>query len=92
MYFTRYGREAIDIALKCPIDIILMDFRLPDISGYEATRQIKTHKPGIYIIAQTAYASEDDRDKALSAGCDDFISKPVNAEVLISKLKDYLPH
>jgi PAS domain S-box-containing protein len=92
MYFTRYGREAIDIAIKCPIDIILMDIRLPDISGYEATRQIKTLKPGIYIIAQTAYASEDDRDKALSAGCDDFISKPVNAEVLISKLKDYLPH
>jgi CheY-like chemotaxis protein len=88
IHFTRYGREAIEIALNNALDIILMDIRLPDISGYEATRQIKLYKPGIYIIAQTAFASADDRDKALEAGCDDFISKPFNAEMLINKMKN----
>jgi len=84
------GSNAVAIALEQPIDIILMDIRLPDMSGYEATRQIKMKKPKLKIIAQTAYAAPADKQKAIDAGCDDYISKPVKRELLMSKIAYYL--
>lgn len=86
IWHTLYGREAIDIVANQHVDIVLMDIRLPDIEGYEAIRQIKVIKPNLKIIAQTAYAAESDRQKALESGCVDFISKPVKADLLVSKL------
>lgn len=77
------GEEAIEITKKHPLDLILMDIRLPGIDGYEAIRQIKTFKPEIKIIAQTAYASFDEKHKAIAAGCDDYISKPSKKELLL---------
>ena len=88
-YYAETGKDAVDIALNNHIDLVLMDIRLPDISGYEATRQIKQRKPGIYILAQTAYSTEADRDKAFAAGCNDYISKPINRDLLINKLKSF---
>ena len=85
-----YGNEAIKIALSKKIDLILMDIRLPDFDGYEATRQIKQHKPDVKIIAQTAYASQDERKKALSAGCNDYISKPTKKELLLALINKHL--
>jgi two-component system sensor histidine kinase EvgS len=67
-----------------------MDIRLPDIDGYEATRLIKQQKPGIKIIAQTAYAAEDDKQRALDAGCVDYISKPIDRELLLAMLEKHI--
>jgi signal transduction histidine kinase/CheY-like chemotaxis protein len=79
-----HGREAVQIALSQKVDLILMDIRLPDIDGYEATRQIKLQKPEIKIIAQTAYASVTEKQNALNAGCNDYISKPAKKESLLA--------
>jgi PAS domain S-box-containing protein len=68
------------------IDLILMDIRLGGMDGYEATVIIKKKKPEIKIIAQTAYATSRDEQNALNAGCDDYISKPLNNQLLISKI------
>ena len=70
-------------------DIILMDIRLPDINGLEVTQQIKAIKD-IPIIAQTAYALNEDRDKALASGCDDYIAKPISIEKLTQLIEKHL--
>jgi CheY-like chemotaxis protein len=67
-----------------------MDIRLPDINGYEAAHQIKLRKPKIKIIAQTAYASQDEKQKALYAGCNDYISKPTKRELLLTMISQQL--
>lgn len=85
------AEEAIDlISDNKPFDLILMDLRLPGLSGLEATSSIKAIKPNIPIIAQTAYALNHDRTKALNAGCDDYIAKPIEAEQLIELINKHL--
>ena len=79
--------EAVKIATENPdIDIVLMDIELPDIDGYEATKRIKAQR-NIPIIAQTAYAMQGDRENALQAGCDGYISKPINKEELFALIE-----
>lgn len=87
---TEYGQEAIELAKSQSLDLILMDIRLPDMNGYEATKQIKLLRPNIRIIAQTAYASHDDKRKAVDAGCIDYISKPLKANLLLPMISKYL--
>ena len=87
---TEYGKEAIQLALSQSPDIVLMDIRLPDIDGYEATRQIKEQKPGLNIIAQTAYAAQDDKMLAFDAGCIDYISKPLDKILLLEMIKKHI--
>lgn len=84
------GKDAIEYTLYNSVDLILMDVRLPDISGYEATTEILKHKPDLKIIAQTAYADNDAAQKALSYGCVDYISKPTKQEQLLKLIKKYL--
>ena len=84
------GVEAIEICKAKHIDLVLMDIKMPLMDGYEATRQIRTFKPYLPIIAQTAYAHDIDKNKALSCGCTDFVSKPLNLEILLSKIKEHL--
>jgi CheY-like chemotaxis protein/nitrogen-specific signal transduction histidine kinase len=85
------GEEAVEIVKKNnQIDIILMDIRLPGIDGYKTTKLIKTIDPGICIIAQTAYADSENRKRCFEAGCDDFISKPVEKDVLLKTINKYL--
>ncbi|WP_185969020.1 bacteriohemerythrin [Carboxylicivirga sp. M1479] len=74
---VRNGEEAIDACKTRQIDIILMDLKMPNIDGFEATKRIKELYPGVPIIAQTAYTEEGDKLRALNAGCDDFITKPI---------------
>jgi signal transduction histidine kinase/CheY-like chemotaxis protein len=88
--YTVYGKDAVQISLAQPLDLALMDIRLPDMDGYEAIRQIKQHKPHLKIIAQTAYASLDERQKAINAGCDDYISKPIQRNMLLSMINKLL--
>jgi len=87
---SEYGSEAVQIATSQSPDLVLMDIRLPDMSGYDATRQIKLQKPFLYIIAQTAYATDEDQQKAFEAGCIDYISKPIKRGLLLSLLNKYL--
>ena len=67
-----------------------MDIKMPEMDGLEATRIIKQAQPNMPIIALTANAFESDREQALAAGCDDFLSKPVNAEVCLSTIAKYI--
>jgi PAS domain S-box-containing protein len=81
------GKKAVEIvSSNKEIDLILMDIRLPVLNGYEATRQIKEIRSNLPVIAQTAFASSTDREQALKAGCNDYISKPINSPLLIDKI------
>ena len=85
------GQQAIDTVKNNPdINLVLMDIKMPNVNGLEATKEIKSIRPQLPIIAQTAYAMQDDEYKALQAGCNDYISKPIDANRLISLMKKYL--
>jgi PAS domain S-box-containing protein len=78
------GIQAIQIAEENDdLKLVLMDIKLPVMNGYEATRQIKMLRPKLPVVAQTAFAMSSDRGKALEAGCDDYITKPIVADNLI---------
>jgi len=85
------GIEAIEMVNKHKeIDLILMDIKMPEMNGYEATKRIKKINPQIPIIAQTAFALHEDRGKSLDAGCDDYISKPIKKDDLIAIINKHL--
>jgi len=85
------GRDAVTTALNNDsIDLVLLDINLPLLNGYEVVKQIKKRKPKLPVIAQTAYALGGDREKSLSAGCDDYVSKPISISVLLKKIDYYL--
>lgn len=84
------GKVAVEMVAKEHFDVILMDLRMPVMDGVQATRKIKELFPGIYIIAQTAYALSGDKKLAFDAGCDDYISKPINGVILKRILKNYV--
>ena len=85
------GKQAIEICKNTPnIDLILMDIKMPEVDGYEATRMIKSFRPNIPIIAQTAYAMAGEKEKSLKAQCDDFITKPIRVKTLITIVSKYL--
>ena len=82
---ARTGIEAIEICRTNPdLDLILMDIQISVMNGYEATQQIRQFNKKVVIIAQTAYGLSGDRDKAIKAGCDDYIAKPINKAALLS--------
>jgi PAS domain S-box-containing protein len=84
------GSKAIEfINLHPEIEIVLMDIKLPDINGLEVTRIIKTINSKVKVIAQTAFALLGDREKAIEAGCSDYIPKPVNVEDLLNLVAFY---
>lgn len=84
------GKEAVEMCRKIKeIGLILMDLKMPVMNGFEATRKIKQFRPDMHIIAQTAYAMFDEIQRALNAGCDDYISKPYNSEQLLSMIAKY---
>ena len=85
------GQEAIQLCQKNPnIDLILMDIKMPVLHGLDATKAIKKMRPDLPIIAQSAFAMETDIENATEAGCNDYISKPLKSEDLISLLEKYL--
>jgi CheY-like chemotaxis protein len=72
------------------LDLALIDIRMPEMDGYDAIREIKKTRPHLPIIAQTAYAMDEDKSKAYEAGCDDYISKPIDKDDLLFLLQKYL--
>ncbi len=77
------GREAVEMIRKNAYDIILMDIKMPVMSGIEATRIIKSSFPDLPVIATTAYATLEEKEKALKSGCDDYLSKPIRKKDLL---------
>ncbi len=87
---ARTGTDAIEIMQNNgDIDLVLMDIKLPLMNGYEATKAIRQFNKDVIIIAETAYALKGDKEKALEAGCNDYISKPIDKEKLLAKIKKY---
>ena len=84
------GKEAITQCLEHPeINLVLMDIKMPIMDGYDATREIRKFNQDVVIIAQTAFALVSDREKAIEAGCDEYISKPIIKSELLSLIKKY---
>ena len=91
MLWAKDGAQAVDLVDSIKnIDAILMDIRMPNKDGYAATLEIRQIKPDIPIVALTAYAFANDKAKALAAGCDEFITKPINSKELMNVLNGYL--
>lgn len=84
------GKEAIELYEKSRPDLILMDIKMPEIDGLDATRIIRQSSPEIPIIALTAFAFDDDRMKVLDAGCNDYLTKPLSAVLLKQTIAKYL--
>jgi len=85
------GQQAVDICkANKKINLVLMDLKMPDINGIEATIEIKKVRPDLPIIAQTAYAMTEDKKTSIAAGCNDYLAKPIKSKVLISTLNKYL--
>jgi PAS domain S-box-containing protein len=88
LIWARNGQEAIDLFTenKDRIDIVLMDIQMPIKNGLVTTKEIKAIKKGVPILAQTAYALAGDNERFMKAGCDDYISKPIEKDLLFEKI------
>ena len=86
------GQQGVDMAVSEKPDIILLDMSLPVVDGWEAAKQIKSNaaSSGVPLIALTAHAMAADRERAMSAGCDDFDTKPVELPRLLGKMETLL--
>ena len=85
------GVETVQVCRDSPdIDFVFMDIQMPDMDGYEATRQIRQFNKDVIIIAQTAYALAEDREKAIAAGCNDYVAKPYGQSILTTLMEKYL--
>jgi CheY-like chemotaxis protein len=84
------GLQAVDICSEDKdLDLVLMDIKMPDMNGIEATKKIREIRSDLPVIAVTAFAKNEDRLTALSAGCNDFLSKPIKKEDLLMVLARY---
>jgi len=87
---AKTGKEAIEMCRFHPdIDLIIMDIKMPEMDGYETTLQIREFNKDVIIIAQTAYALDGEREKALKSGCNDYISKPIKKATLLELINKY---
>jgi two-component system, cell cycle response regulator DivK len=89
---TRNGIEALDLARKHHPDLILMDIQLPEVSGLEVTKWLKEDQElrGIPVVAVTAFAMKEDRERAAREGFDGYLGKPISVRALPSQVDDFL--
>jgi PAS domain S-box-containing protein len=91
LLYAEDGSQAVDICRnETNIDLVLMDIQMPVMNGYDATREIRNFRPQLPIIALTAFAYEEDKIRCIDAGCNDFISKPIEKYELITLMSKYL--
>ncbi len=90
IYWAKNGIEAVEICENNSIDLVFMDLQMPEMNGYEATEILKKKFPNLPIVAQTAFAMSDDREKALDAGCDDYLAKPTKSKDLLSVVEKFI--
>ncbi len=91
LIWAETGKTALEaVQNNNDIDVILMDIKMPEMNGYEATSAIKSIYPNLPIIAQTAYALAGEKEKILNAGCDDYLSKPIMGKILLEKIDKFL--
>lgn len=89
--WAKNGLEALTMCKNnIDIDIVLMDIRMPLMNGLDATKSIKLIRPKLPVIAQTAFSSQEDKDMCLSAGCDDYIIKPIHNDKIIAMIDKYM--
>ncbi len=87
---ARTGSEAVEVCRdNSDIDLVLMDIRMPEMDGYEATQQIREFNKEVIIIAQTAYGQTGDREKSIESGCNDYLAKPINENELQVMIQKY---
>nr|WP_321453673.1 ATP-binding protein [uncultured Carboxylicivirga sp.] len=92
LIWAKDGQEAVNVFRKVNnIDLVLMDIKMPLMDGYTATREIKNISKNVPVIAQTAYALSEEKEKSREAGCDDYIAKPIGYEDLLSTINKYVP-
>jgi CheY-like chemotaxis protein len=84
------GAQGVELTEKHRPDLVLMDISLPVLDGYEATRAIRRTFSSLPIIGLSAHAMQGDDQKAKAAGCTDYLTKPVDEDLLLKKLKAYL--
>jgi CheY-like chemotaxis protein len=84
------GQEAVDMALAKNYDVILMDIQMPIMDGRTATQTLREKGYVLPIIALTAHAMKEDRDRCLAAGCNDYLTKPVQFDLLFDTLAKYI--
>jgi len=81
----RTGREGLELARRCPPDLVLLDMSVPETSGWDVVRMLKADPAlaTIPVIAVTAHAMSGDRERCIQAGCDDYVAKPVDVRALL---------
>lgn len=84
------GAEGVALVEQNQPDLVLMDISLPIMDGYEATRTIRRTFQSLPIIGLSAHAMQGDAERAKAAGCNDYLTKPVDEDLLLQKLKEYL--
>jgi two-component system, cell cycle response regulator DivK len=87
---ARDGEQGVKAAEESHPDLVLMDISLPVMDGYEATRNIRKVFPALPVIGLSAHAMQGDAEKAIAAGCTDYLTKPIDEDLLDQKLKQYL--
>ena len=85
------GKDAVETCRDNPeLDLVLMDIKIPIMNGYDATKEIRKFNKDLLIIAQTAYALHGDKEKAIESGCNDYITKPIDKELLLEIINKLL--
>lgn len=84
------GAQGVAMTEQHKPDLVLMDISLPVMDGYESTRAIRKTFPHLPVIGLSAHAMQGDAEKAIAAGCTDYLTKPLNEDLLFQKLEEYL--
>ena len=90
LLLAKDGMEGVAMTEKHQPDLVLMDISLPGMDGYDATRAIKKSFPNLPVIGLSAHAMQGDAEKALAAGCTDYMTKPVDEDLLFQMMHKYL--